>query len=744
MILAKLISLVALAGYLALIMISLRQSGRRQVNRAFILYLAAMVFWQFSAVMVSFINDPKAALLWYRLMTAGMGGQFIFYCLFVLVFTEAKRQRPIVIAGWILFISLLLTTPTDLIIKDVMLSSTTGIYVPTFGKLVPMVGVITYFYLAYGIFHLIRGSRHTKSPLQLNRIRYLLVGAAVIGIGTFSNLTPHLQSFPVDVTANVINALIIAIAIGKHRLLDMSIMLRKGMLYSIPTIFIATCYFLLITLTIVVFHASTSTQINVSLVIAVLTALVAQPVLSQAQSWVDRLFFREKYDSTQMLQRLSHSAASLIKLDDLTSMILKEVTSTIHIEKAAFFLKNENSGIFHLTAWHGLKNHRVNFFRKDHPIMTWLEKNNKALTHADIEMQPQFKALWEREKDELEQLGAELFIPVLAKKELLGVIILGAKKSELHYSNDDVSTLITLANQTAVAIENARLFWQLEGMVEALSVAHDELEIRVQERTSQLATANEALQAENIERLRAEESIQRYAMELERSNKELQQFAYVASHDLQEPLRMVASFLQLLERRYSEKLDKNAKDYIFYAVDGAKRMQTLILDLLEYSRVGTRGKTFSETDLNEVMQQAKYNLKVSINENKAKISWDALPMVMGDDTQLTQVFQNLIGNAIKFCGAQSPKINITSKPTNGNYEIMVKDNGIGIDPRYAERIFLIFQRLHNREDYPGNGIGLAICKRIVERHGGTIWVESQAEEGSTFHFTLPAMEKEAA
>jgi signal transduction histidine kinase len=742
MILAKLISLVALAGYMALIVISLRQNGRRQVNKAFLLYLTAMLFWQLSAVMVTFIDTPGAVLVWYRLMTAGMAGQFIFYCFFVLVFTEARRQRPIFIAGWILFIFLLLSSLSDLIIKDVVLS-TTGIYVPTFGQLVPLLGLITFFYLSYGVFHLFRSSRHAKSPLQRNRIRYLLVGAAVIAVGVFSNLTPHLQSFPVDVTANVINAIIIAIAIGRHRLLDMSIMLRKGLLYSIPTMFIGASYFLLITLIIVIFHTSTSTQIYISLLVAVLIALAAQPLMIRAQQWVDRFFFRERYDSTQMLQRLSQSAAELIKLDDLTNMILKEVTDTIHIQTAAFFLKNDKSGVFRLTAQNGNDNRGANFFRKDHPIMNWLEKNKKPLTHSDIEMQPQFKSLWGREKDDLEHLAAELFIPVSAKNELVGVFVLGPKRSELQYSSDDVITLTTVANQTAMAIENARLFWQLEGMVEALSVAHDELELRVQERTSQLASANEALQAENAERLRAEEAIQRYAKELERSNKELQQFAYVASHDLQEPLRMVASFLQLLERRYAEKLDQNAKDYIYYAVDGAKRMQTLILDLLEYSRVGTRGKSFAKIDLNEVVQQVQSNLKVAIHENKAKIIYKSLPRVFGDDTQLIQVFQNLIGNAIKFHGSQTPEIRVSSRRKNGNYEIMVRDNGIGIDPRYADRIFLIFQRLHNREEYPGNGIGLAICKRIVERHGGTIWVESQAEQGATFHFTIPTKAKEA-
>ncbi len=214
MVLAKIISLVALFGYLALIFISLRQNGRRKVNQAFIVYLGAMVFWQLAAVMVSFMNDPAPALSWYRLMTAGMGGQFIFYCLFVLVFLEFKGQRFIFVTGWLLFTALLLSFRTDLIISDVVLSPVTGLYVPTFGLLVPLVGGIAYFYLTYGVFRLVQAYRQSKSHQQRNRIRYLYFGAAVIAIGAFSNLYPHLQSFPIDVTANVLNAAIIATAMG--------------------------------------------------------------------------------------------------------------------------------------------------------------------------------------------------------------------------------------------------------------------------------------------------------------------------------------------------------------------------------------------------------------------------------------------------------------------------------------------------------------------------------------------------
>lgn len=742
MILAKFISLVALAGYLALIFISLHQSGRRRVNRAFIIYLFAMAFWQLSAVMVTFNSNSGPALFWYRLMTAGMGGQFIFYCLFILVFSESKGQRPMFIAGWTIFFGLTLSFPTDLIIKDVVLSPT-GIYVPIFGTLVPFLGLVTMFYFTYGTVTLVRSYRQSKSPLHRNRIRYLLLAAGVIGLGAFSNLYPHLQSFPIDVTANVISAMIIATAIRKHRLLDMSIVLRKGMLYSIPTIFIATCYFLLITIAIFIFHDTGNTQIYISLVLAILTALIAQPMQNLAQTWVDRLFFREKYDSRQMLQRVSQSAASTLKLSSLTDMILMEVTSTIHIEKAAFFLKNDKTGEFRLTAQHGLDHPDEYYFRKGNPLIEWLNKNNKALTHSDIELQPHFKALWEREREQLEKLGVVLFIPVCRKNQLVGIFTLGPKLSEQHYSRDDVMTLITLANQTAVAIENARLFWQLEGTLEALRETHDELELRVQARTADLAEVNQALKAENLERLRAEGAIKRYTKELERSNQELQQFAYVASHDLQEPLRMVSSFLQLLERRYGDQLDKDAKDFIYYAVDGAKRMQALINDLLEFSRVGTRGKPFKEIDLNEVFELVRNNLEIAIEENQATIHCEKLPVVYGDDTQLTQLFQNLIANAIKFHGESPPEITISATRKNGAYEITVKDNGIGIDPKYRERIFLIFQRLHNREAYPGTGMGLAICKRIVERHGGLIGVDSTVGEGSVFHFSFPIKGKGA-
>ena len=239
---------------------------------------------------------------------------------------------------------------------------------------------------------------------------------------------------------------------------------------------------------------------------------------------------------------------------------------------------------------------------------------------------------------------------------------------------------------------------------------------------------------------RLREENQRAQQELARSNQDLEQFAYVASHDLQEPLRMVATYTQLLAERYRGKLDDNADKYIHYAVDGALRMQVLVQDLLAFSRVGRQDSPLQNTDCNAVVETALKNLQTCVDDSKAKVVCDGLPVMVADEMQLLQVFQNLIGNAIKFHGSNSPEIHIRASKAGKEWVFSVADNGIGIDPEHANIIFAIFKRLHTRAEYPGSGIGLAICKKIIERQGGRIWVESQRGQGSTFKFTLPARE----
>jgi two-component system sensor histidine kinase/response regulator len=248
----------------------------------------------------------------------------------------------------------------------------------------------------------------------------------------------------------------------------------------------------------------------------------------------------------------------------------------------------------------------------------------------------------------------------------------------------------------------------------------------------QLASQNQQLRQE----IAAREQVQ---AALRRSNAELEQLAYVASHDMQEPLRMVASYLQLVAERYGNALDADGHEFIGYAVDGAKRMQALISDMLTYSRVSTRARPFEPTDCARIVATAERHLQVAIEEGGAVITRGELPPVLGDEIQLLQLFQNLIGNAIKFRGHAAPRVHVSAQPAEDGWCFSVADNGIGVAPEYFERIFVLFQRLHGRKAYPGTGIGLALCKRIVERHGGRIWTESTPGQGSVFRFTLPGV-----
>ena len=273
----------------------------------------------------------------------------------------------------------------------------------------------------------------------------------------------------------------------------------------------------------------------------------------------------------------------------------------------------------------------------------------------------------------------------------------------------------------------------------------DGVEFPVEATISQCTVGGEtlftAIVRDITERKRAEAELAKQAEDLARSNVELERFAYVASHDLQEPMRTVRSFAQLLQRRYASQLTGDGEEYLRFITDGVQRMQTLINDLLAYSRVTSQGGAFGHADCTQILRMVLDSLQASIESKGAGVTFDPLPVVIGDATQLGQVFQNLIVNAIKFHGDDPPRIHVSVKEEPGEWVFSVADNGIGIAPEYFERIFIIFQRLHTIEEYGGTGIGLAICKKIVERHGGRIWVESAVGKGSTFSFSVPKREK---
>ncbi|MGE5680694.1 MAG: ATP-binding protein [Bacillota bacterium] len=297
-----------------------------------------------------------------------------------------------------------------------------------------------------------------------------------------------------------------------------------------------------------------------------------------------------------------------------------------------------------------------------------------------------------------------LIVPLKVRGKVIGVIVLFRDSTQEPYANEDILLFEDIALKASLYIYNGRLYRNEQNEIE--------------------------------ERIKAQEDLKNVQKKLEDTNRELQQFAYVASHDLKEPLRMIAGFLDLLARRYSGKLDEKAEEFIHYAVDGAKRLEKMINDILEYSRIVTRGKDFEEVDSGEVMESVINNLSKLITDNNASVTYEKMPVIKADRTQLARIFQNLISNAIKFNRSSAPVINIKSRQTEDGWVFSVEDNGIGISQEQYENIFMLFRRLYP-EYYPGTGAGLPIAKRIIDRHGGRIWVESEEGKGSTFHFTIP-------
>ena len=324
------------------------------------------------------------------------------------------------------------------------------------------------------------------------------------------------------------------------------------------------------------------------------------------------------------------------------------------------------------------------------------------MTEEEVYSHPQFmnfSGLKDSRGLEHPPMPGWLAVPMLGKDgRLLGVIQL-SDKFEGDFTEDDQDQLVNLATLFAPSFE--------------------------------LQYVNEDLQDRAA-------SLRETTLELQRSNAELEQFAYVASHDLQEPLRMISSYVQLLARRHRDRLDSDADEFIGFAVYGANRMQTLINDLLAYSRVSTQGRPFEPVNCELVLDNVLENLKAAIADSGAVVSRDRMPSIDGDPTQMSQLFQNLIANALKFGSEALPEVHLGVSRIDGHWHFSVTDNGIGIDPKFSEKIFVMFQRLHGRSKYDGNGIGLSICKKIVERHGGRIWVEPEVRSGSKFCFTVPA------
>ena len=467
---STLITLIALIYYGALLIIVLRQKNFDRPRLFFSLYLLSMIVWSFTAFMIFADLKIMDALFWNRLLIVGSIGMPISFLNFVLAFLK-KESKVWLIAGGVCYLIAQVLNLAGQVIASASINS--GLLTNEYGSALTYVSLLFVVFIGASAWILINEYRHSKNAIYRNRLRYLLLVIIVIFSGNLTNLT-DLKMFPGDIAGNVISAMLITFAIFRHHLLDISLVVRKGLLYSIPTALIGVVYFMIIQGILLLFPSIGGVEIMLlSLSAAVLTALVIQPLRDRAQTLVDRFFFREKYNASVMLQHISQTAAFVLDVETLTQMIVTEVTNTLHIGRAAFLIKWQESGEFYLSAHRGFNEDFSIRWTRDNPIAQVLAHLEKPLTSPELILLPAYQQLSFEERAELDRLGGELFIPLKVKADLVGIFILGLKLSEQTFTEDDQMNLSTLANQTAVAVENARLFSAEQSRREELDALYD-------------------------------------------------------------------------------------------------------------------------------------------------------------------------------------------------------------------------------------------------------------------------------
>jgi K+-sensing histidine kinase KdpD len=711
MTLAVITSSVAFISYGGLLTLVSRSGSRNRLRWMFSFYVLDMLLLQAVYLMVSLARNEQAALFWYTFTIPLSLGQVVIYFFFTRAFLEIKSSRKLMqvsAAIWLLIVILCVVFRSS-VMPNIYRDPATGLFVPEIGELAIVLMMPVLIFLGATVRELIKGYQ-SRFHLQRVRVQYLLLAILIFWVGMVANGFATLRPYPIDVMANIVSAILITFAILRYQLLDINIAIRKGLVYSVSVSIMGIGYFITIFLITRLFIWDESNPLLISFAAAVIVVGVLTPLRDRTQAWIDRALFREKYDGTVMIQRLSQTAASILHLDDLARMILGDIVETMHIHWAVLLLEQDKG--FYPIAQKGLDAERQLILIEGHPLLRWLAADQTVITIEFMREMLAQGTLSQKQFDELTRINSRMIIPLTAKDRLVGVLGLGPKLSQQHYSQDDEIILTTLANQVAIAIDNARLY--------------------------------ETVQRELAERISAEAEREKLIAQLEAKNTELEGFTYTVSHDLKAPLLTINGFLGFLEKDALTGNTERMRADISHITEATNKMQRLLTELLELSRVGRMLNTPETINFSDLVHEAMDNVhgQLEIGRVTVKIQPD-LPAVFGDRQRLVEVMQNLIDNAAKFMGDQpDPRIEIGQygeDVEHGKPIFYVKDNGIGIDSAHLERIFGLFNKLDPRAE--GTGIGLAIVKRIVEVHGGRIWVESEAGKGSTFLFTLAPIDR---
>ena len=461
--------------YMIIFVIVITSKPLNRLRRIFAFYLLAMASWSTSAFLST--SGLVSVLPWFRVMAASPIAMMLFIYLFVqsLFGLRPKIARTMVLYG---IIAIAVTMFTDIVVQEAYLTDAGQLFYQL-GTYFWFIAVPGYFLMILSVIELVRGYNSSLDANHRNRIRYLLIGLIITILASFINFTEY-GNYPFDMAANAVTAMLIAYAILRHQLLDIRVVVRLGLLYSLTTALFGLIYYLSVSFALYLSQLILGQEVFIiSIIVGALSAFLLSPLRNQIQIWIDRLFYREKYNAGLMLQQLSQTTASLLGLDKITNMILKEVMGALHIERGAILITGTESNNFRVIMEQGEEEKILTGFRSDHPVIKWISQNNKPLSMNELSLNPTFKSLWGEEKEELEEFRAELFIPLNSKGNFVGLMILGPKRSSQPYTLDDQIILSTLANQTAVAIENARLYDELEEtFVQTISALANAIDVR--------------------------------------------------------------------------------------------------------------------------------------------------------------------------------------------------------------------------------------------------------------------------
>jgi two-component sensor histidine kinase/GAF domain-containing protein len=672
------IPLVASLLYFALFAFSLRV--KRRVNRVFSVYLLAMGFWTFSSFMwhadFPIIGDPRwlQAGLFFAIIA------WVLMCLLSAVISGLDSAPIIRFVLWTVYSLGGLLLIADIYGQLIHVTRVErGLFDVQFGSLMYLWFSATSLSGAAFAFLLAKVGLKAVDHNQRNRLLYIAISNILITVGGFANIAPQLRSFPFDVLFSVVSAFLMAYAIQRYQLLDLSLVLRKGLAYSALTASIAAAYLV----SIFVFEHLTHTVLGYSaflLPILVVTAFAVafQPARGRAQAWVDRLFFREKYDAQQMLHRLSETAASILDLNVLGGMLLEEVTTTMHLAGACILLKQQDTGAFHLVAQRGLGEEIMSMkLRRDHPLLRWVARERDVLTDHRMDILPQFKFLWEEEREELKRLDARLFVPLLVQGGLVGLFAFGPKLSEEGYSSDERITLTTLANQTAVAVENARLYQQVQQELAERVRAEAELkeyrghlEELVKARTAELEAVNEKLLQEIADRMQAEEQLKASLQEKDVLLREIH-------HRVKNNLQIVSSLLHLQTQKVED------QQILMMFRESQNRVKSMALIHERLYRSGNLARVHIAEYIRDLAYYLLHSYDAASRSISLRMNIDNVSLDLDTAIPCGLIINELVSNVLKhaFPPGRAGEIGIGLHSDNGDQLILVvADNGVGFPP----------------------------------------------------------------